>query len=335
MEIEFVIAPPPGFELAALEQIALLRAAYTRGRVDKRGTGADGYWFTRFGVERQGDWPAAPWRLPAAAAGDSYWLCADPVHLQIDRDQLLLQQAAVGDLAVAEAEQVVAMLNRHFEADGLRLHAVSPLEWVMQSPRSLDLAAPAPGRVAGRPAGPFLPRGADAAWARRVTNEAQMLLHGSPVNQARENAGRAPLNSLWLWGGGRREPANATHKSRLLKVFSSVKHVREMAENSGAAAGLLPDSWPELASAEKSQEIDKALIDLTEIPASSDWPAILQANWLLPGEAAANSGNTPFWCDFVTQSASTRARLYHRDLFHFLVRNSLAKLVDTQQNRRN
>ena len=47
-----------------------------------------------------------------------------------------------------------------------------------------------------------LPRGNDGrAWRTRLT-EAQMVLHASVVNERREARGLAPVNSLWLWGGG-------------------------------------------------------------------------------------------------------------------------------------
>ena len=335
MQIEFVIAPPPGLELAALEHIPQLRFAYSRGRVTTGSVGAEGYWFSRFGVGRQSDWPAAAYRLSADQAGESYWLCADPVHLQVDRDQLLLAAGAVDDLGDDEAQQLVAMLNRHFAPDGLSIHALSPLEWVLEAPRALELAAPPPWRIAGRPAGPNLPRGADAAWARRVANEAQMLLYQSPVNHAREAAGKAPVNSLWLWGGGRRQAGSAVLAPHPLEIFSSAKHVRELARFGCISSQPLPTSWTQLEGAKSVVGTGKSLIDLTEISAGADWEAHLQTNWLLPAEAAAKSKKQQVWCTFLTQSASAGARLYHGDLFHFFVRNSLAQYVDNPQNQSN
>ena len=36
-----------------------------------------------------------------------------------------------------------------------------------------------------------------------LLNEAQMVLHAHPVNEAREARGEPAVNSLWLWGAGR------------------------------------------------------------------------------------------------------------------------------------
>ncbi len=247
MEIEFVIAPPAGLELAAMEQIPLLTAAYSHGRVETAAGGAAGHWFARFGVPAQRDWPAAAFRLRAggAGAGSGYWLCADPVNLQVDRDQLLLDPAAVADLSLAEAAQLTALLNRHFEPDGLRFHAVSALEWVLEVPRTLDLAAPAPSRLAGRPAGAFLPRGNDAAWARRVANEAQMLLYQAQPNELREAAGKRPVNSLWLWGGGHRGHAGPAPQPRC-RFLAGILSRKNTYGNSPIAPGRAASAtfWP-------------------------------------------------------------------------------------------
>jgi len=51
-----------------------------------------------------------------------------------------------------------------------------------------------------------LPETPQARLLRTLHNEAQMLLYAHPINQQRENAGRMPINSLWLWGAGTLPP---------------------------------------------------------------------------------------------------------------------------------
>jgi len=45
-------------------------------------------------------------------------------------------------------------------------------------------------------------QGADRAFLARLLTEAQMLLAAHPMNLQREEEGKAPINSIWLWGGG-------------------------------------------------------------------------------------------------------------------------------------
>lgn len=48
-----------------------------------------------------------------------------------------------------------------------------------------------------------LPQGADGRRWRVLINEVQVLLHQHPLNAERRTRGLPPINSLWLWGGGR------------------------------------------------------------------------------------------------------------------------------------
>ena len=340
MEIEFIITPPAGFEAAAVDQVPLLAQAYARGAVRQGPSEAQGYWFKRFGVPRQQDWPAAAWRLEATAAGAHYWLCADPVHLRLNRDQLLLEAGAVDDLDEAQAQALLAELNAHFAADELLFQAITPCQWLLRVPRSLDLATTPPQAAAGRPAALTQPAGADAAWARRLANEAQMLLHQAPANQAREAARQAPVNSLWLWGGGNRvkpeKPGgpgtSGAAQAMGLVIASPAKHVREMANAAGCTVLDRAPDWTRAASQLTALGAHKALIDLTEIPQDANWAAILESDWLKPAQTAASAGKMRFWSTLLTATDEFTTRLYHRDLFHFLRRKSLAQYIDKRQN---
>ena len=79
---------------------------------------------------------AAPADLPVAralacadglAADDGHWLCADPVHLRVEQDYLLLADARMFALNQAEADALVATLNSHFGQDGLCFYAPTPI----------------------------------------------------------------------------------------------------------------------------------------------------------------------------------------------------------------
>lgn len=57
-----------------------------------------------------------------------------------------------------------------------------------------------------------LPRSKQARQWLSLWSEAQMVLHQSPVNQARQARGQPTVNSVWLWGGGNLPtPVDNTH----------------------------------------------------------------------------------------------------------------------------
>jgi hypothetical protein len=81
-----------------------------------------------------------------------------------------------------------------------------PRRWCAKVPEALSLDAGHPLDVAGREVEP--PRQAAA-----LLNEAQMVLHAHPLNEAREARGEPAVNSVWLWGAGRATRASCAWQS--------------------------------------------------------------------------------------------------------------------------
>jgi hypothetical protein len=150
-----------------------------------------------------GDAPLAAGALTLLASGgdparDS-WSRADPVHLQLMRDRLLLMPAAALRITSGEAEALCDALNRHF-GERLTLAAIDAKRWVARTPPGLAPDPTPPLALAGRDVALAMP--ADTA-VHQLLNEAQMVLHAHAVNEAREARGEPAINSLWLWGAGR------------------------------------------------------------------------------------------------------------------------------------
>ena len=176
-----------------------------------RGSAADGScenepaWICEcFGVQKQTDWPVAP----LAFAGDggepgaAYWLRADPVHLRLHNDRLILLAPETLEIAEDETRELTGALNRQFEAEGFVVHAPHPQRWYLKIPQAPKIRTVTLKQAIGRDVNRLLPEGEERLRWHRIFNEVQMLLHAHPVNTAREDRGVAVVNSLWLWGGG-------------------------------------------------------------------------------------------------------------------------------------
>jgi hypothetical protein len=166
-----------------------------------------------FEVERQHDWPVAALTLPldGGEADDSYCLRADPVHLLAHRDRLTLLDPGILKPRAEDAAELVPLLNRHFSADGLSFQAPHPARWYVRAPGAPRLATRELSLAAGRDVAGAMPTGEDSLRWRRILTEIQMLFHEHAVNQRREERGELPINSLWLWGGGRRPVVPGQH----------------------------------------------------------------------------------------------------------------------------
>ncbi len=199
-----------------LELPALARLLSRARRQSFPPLGLEAWLCQAFEVERQQDWPVAPITLDfdGGDAGDDYWLRADPVHLAPRRDRLTLIDPEALKPGAEDAAELIALLNRHFAGDGLVFQAPHPARWYLRAPGTPRLATREISQAAGRDIAGALPSGEDGLRWRRTLNEIQMLLHEHPVNQRRESRRELPINSVWLWGGGRR-PVPGQHFSHV------------------------------------------------------------------------------------------------------------------------
>lgn len=141
-------------------------------------------WLGRaFGLE-----PLPAGALTAGAPG--FWLRADPVHLRVLRDRIVI--VPVSGLAPEYAAALVETLNRHF-AGRHEFRAPHPDRWAMSSaPAPID--APPAHELAGEDLAARMPA---APWPA-LLNEIQMTLHEHPAHEGRE----LEVNGVWLWGAG-------------------------------------------------------------------------------------------------------------------------------------
>jgi hypothetical protein len=143
---------------------------------------------------------AAAWA--AAADPQQAWALLSPVHLAVGTDGVDVLPPAALRLSESDAAQFAALLHELWPvAEGWEWRVLDATRWAIGHASALDgLAAASIQRVAGRPIEPWLP---DSRVLRRWQNEAQMLLHGHALNEAREARGEHVVNSVWIGDIGR------------------------------------------------------------------------------------------------------------------------------------
>ena len=259
MHVELIVpgllAVPEATRLPALE----LLLARGRGIASEQ-QNYEAWLGEAFGVE-----PLPAGALTASAEG--FWLRADPVHLRLMRDSMLL--LPVSGLRPDEAGQLVATLNRHF-AGTHEFRCPHPDCWVVRTaPAAIDTL---PTReLAGKDIDAHLP---GAPWPA-LLNEIQMALHEHPVNERRE----VPVNSVWLWGAGAL-PASAAGPWR------SVTADEPVALGLARLAGIRHRSPPRTAHAWLA-EMPEDGHHLVALEATHE---TLEADWFAPLLAALKSG---------------------------------------------
>jgi hypothetical protein len=263
---------------------------------------ADRWWLQVFGVEAQHDYPAAAYarRGESAQAGEGHrgaddapWMRVDPVHLKLERDQLVLLDDEALQLSADEAQALAASVAAHFH-DHFSLEVLASARWYARPRAPTRIRSVSTRAVRGRGIAAWMPQGEDAVLWHSVMNEAQMLLHDHPVNEAREARGALPVNSLWFWGAGRHRPLSPRPAQ---SAFGNDPLLRGLAREAGmSAAGLPLDATQWLASAPQN---GIAWFALDALSAAADYGdsarwltqlARLERDWFAPLLAALRSG---------------------------------------------
>ncbi len=200
---------PQGEEAAAAMQdlrLPALEMLLARGRrTSDEAMSLEAWLAEAFEGDPEAEIPAGALTLSATGGtpADSAWMRADPAHLRLNRDQLVLVPALAFPIKPIEAEALVATLNSHFAGE-LTFYPVLADRWCVrvESPLAGELRMRTPIEVAGKDINRHLPTGDIATRWHALLNEMQMVLHEHEVNEAREARGEPVVNSVWLWGAG-------------------------------------------------------------------------------------------------------------------------------------
>jgi hypothetical protein len=167
------------------------------------------------------DWPMADGLLPLAAraaardgvhTGTRAVGLLTPVHLHLGTEQVTLTDPDTLGLDEADARTLFDALLPLFADEGFELHWGAAQRWYLVHESLAEWPSASLDRVIGRNIDAWLtdaPARHDThgkvrpahLWPR-LHSEAQMLLHGHPVNERRESQGLSSVNSVWLSGCG-------------------------------------------------------------------------------------------------------------------------------------
>ena len=238
-------------------------------RADRLGDGASG-----FLAGLRDYFPDMPWPLPAGAltrellahdAGDALWLAADPAWVRPDINGIRLMACGHLQLDMPQAQALAAPLLPLLAEFDMQLEVSTPDHWHVRLPADTLLPEfSAPEQGMGEDLAQHMPQGPAGKRWRLLLNEVQVALHQNPLNAARRARGLPPVNTLWLWGGGR---LPQTGHSMLRGVVSADVLLGAVAQR----VGLEP-------LARTPANVARAgagwLIDLQDVPASE-----VEAQW--------------------------------------------------------
>ena len=204
----------------ALPNLVSLLARLTPTRHDDAGVFTLSPPHERAWAQAQG-WSGADGCLPFAAhaaatdgvnVGDLAWGLVTPTHWHVGRDHVTLADPAALNLSADESRAAFDAVRELFESEGFRIEWAAPTRWYVAHERLATLPCASLDRVIGRNVEVWM-RSTQDPLIRRLQSELQLLLYPHALNDARERRGELTLNSFWLSGCGRAQPAPAEIRS--------------------------------------------------------------------------------------------------------------------------
>lgn len=150
---------------------------------------------------------------------------------------------SAGHISTGEASAIMADINKAFSNDKISFYPGVSYRHLMVWRDGIEhvLCTP-PHDITGLPIREYLPSRNGAELLKDLMLRSQNLLKHHPVNQERVCKGKAPANSVWFWGQGRR-PSMPTFHQRYGLTGAIISAV-DLLKGIGIYAGLTPVQVP-------------------------------------------------------------------------------------------
>ncbi|MBI5892699.1 MAG: cofactor-independent phosphoglycerate mutase [Deltaproteobacteria bacterium] len=185
-------------------------------------------------------------RSPLEAASIGVELSKDDLALRCNLVALLEQGGKIfmndysaGHITTDEAKRIILDLDKELSDSGIKFYPGVSYRHLMVwngGPDAAKMETTPPHDITGKEITDYLPKGEGSKKLIQLMNSSQMLLKEHPVNIEREENGKKPANSIWLWGQGRR-PQMPTLKQRF-GIEGSVISAVDLVKGVGIYAGL-------------------------------------------------------------------------------------------------
>jgi 2,3-bisphosphoglycerate-independent phosphoglycerate mutase len=151
-------------------------------------------------------------RASIEAFGMGIPMCADDVayrcnlvHIGPGDDHGVMVDYSGGHVSTGEAKVIVEALNEKLGNDEIKFYTGVGYRHIMiwRGGKS-NLTTTPPHDITGKAVAPYLPSGEGAEKVRELMDGSRELLASHEINKRRIDSGKAPVNSIWLWGQGTR-----------------------------------------------------------------------------------------------------------------------------------
>jgi hypothetical protein len=166
------------------------------------------------GPDGQLPWGARMAAMDGIDIGDLAWGLLTPVHCATEGGVLRMSDPETLGLGASESNALFAAVKPLFTEQGLLMAWGAPLRWYLAHESLAGLATASLDRVIGQDLQRWQP--APGPLIAALQDQAYRLLEQHPVNLARLQRGRQPVNALWLSSCGVGQPLRSRPRFAVL-----------------------------------------------------------------------------------------------------------------------
>ena len=181
-------------------------------------------------------------RFEAQALGvelkdDEMPLCCDFIMLQSSHNDMILKDFTAGQLSADNGQLLLGALQEQIP-DEIKFHSGNGHHHLMviKNIALPDRLMP-PHELVGEGIRKHMPQGEATRELVYLMNQAQIILHNHPFNQARAKNGEDVINSVWFWGNGNGKrnppPAFSERFGKQASVITASLLMRGIAQAAG------------------------------------------------------------------------------------------------------
>lgn len=153
-------------------------------------------------------------RAPLEAASIGITLEADDVAYRCNlvtlkynnqKTDAVMEDYSSGHITTGEAAELIRDVDKALGSEKIRFYpGISYRHLMVWSGGSIDITCVPPHDILGKEIAGYLPAGTGDQIIREIIERSAAVLERHPVNLKREQEGKNPANSVWLWGQGRK-----------------------------------------------------------------------------------------------------------------------------------
>jgi 2,3-bisphosphoglycerate-independent phosphoglycerate mutase len=186
------------------------------------------------------------------------------------RDKTMLDYSS-GEITSEESAVLINSIQEELGNDEFRFYpGISYrhlLQWKNGNGKKMMLTPP--HDISDRKIANYLPAGADGEILLDLMVKSSHILKEHPVNKKRQQEGKKPASSIWLWGEGRKP--NLTSFEKLYGAKGSVVAAVDLVKGIGLAAGLEAVTVPGATGGIETDFSGKARAAINELKRGQDF----------------------------------------------------------------